>query len=279
MAPITAFALSAVLLTTLAAATRRQSALYSDYETLFRATLARNPGSAFLHSNLGVILMSSGRETEAAAEFEAAVRLTPDDADYRVNLGLALAQLPGRLPDAVAQYQAALRISPHLATAHLNLGLAYASMPGRMQDAIAEYRMAIKEQRTAVNGDADMWQAHFNLGLAYGQMPGREADALAEDRIALGIKPDSALVHFQLGNALHKLGRLDDAIAEYRASAAIDPDVPEVHYELAYALAQSPGRTPEAIAECRKMLLLRPNDGPGRELMAALTGFQNGRGR
>jgi tetratricopeptide (TPR) repeat protein len=277
--PIAAIALSAVLLTTLAAATRRQSATYSDYETLFRTTVARNPGSAFLHSNLGVIFMSSGRETEAAAEFEAAVRLTPDDPDYRVNLGLALAQAPGRLSDAVAQYQEALRIAPHLATAHLNLGLAYASMPGRMQDAVAEYHRAIAEQRTAAQGEPELWQAHFNLGLAYGQMPGHEADALAEERIALAIKPDSALVHFQLGNALHKLGRLDEAIVEYRASVAIDPDVPEVHYELAYALAQIPGRVPEAIAVCRKMLLLKPGDEPGQKLMAALVGFQEGRAR
>ena len=279
-APIAAVALSAVLLTTLAAATRRQSATYSGYETLFRATLVRNPGSGFLHSNLGVIFMSSGRESEAAAEFQTAVRLVPDDPDYRVNLGLALAQLPGRLSEAVAEYQAALRLSPRLATAHLNLGLAYASMPGRMQDAVAEYRMAISEYRTAAQGETatqgktEMWQAHFNLGLAYGQMPGREADAVEEERIALGIKPDSPLVHFQLGNALHKLGRIDDAIAEYRASVAIDPDVPEVHYELAYALARIPGRVPEAIAECRKMLLLRPDDQPGRELMAALSGYQ-----
>jgi tetratricopeptide (TPR) repeat protein len=86
-------------------------------------------------------------------------------------------------------------------------------------------------------------------------------------------------VHFQLGNILQKMGRLDDAIAEYRTSIALDPDVPEVHYELAYALAQIPGRVPEAIAECRRMLILKPRDGPGIQLMAALTGFQAGRGR
>ena len=50
-------------------------------------------------------------------------------------------------------------------------------------------------------------------------------------------------------------------------------------YELAYALAQIPGRVPEAIAECRRMLILKPRDGPGIQLMAALTGFQAGRGR
>ena len=68
-------------------------------------------------------------------------------------------------------------------------------------------------------------------------------------------------------------------IAEYQASLSIDPDVAEVHYELAYALAQIPGRVPEAIAECQKMLLLKPGDEPGRQLMASLLAFQNGRGR
>jgi protein O-mannosyl-transferase len=276
---LAAIALTALLLTTLGAATRQQSGMYRDYETLFRETLARNPGSGFLHSNLGVILMSTGRETEAAAEFGAAVRLAPDDPDYHVNLGLALSHMPGRMADAIAEYQTALRIDPHLPAAHLNLGLADSSMPGRLQDAIAEYRQAIGEYQTAAQSEPGMWEAHFNLGLAYAQMPGREADAIAEYRTALGMKPDSALAHFHLGNALHKMGRLPDAVAEYQASLSIDPDVPEVHYELAYALAQIPGRVPEAIVECQKMLLLKPGDGPGRQLMASLLAFQDGRGR
>jgi tetratricopeptide (TPR) repeat protein len=274
-----AVALPALLLTTLGIATWRQSGMYRDYETLFRATLARNPGSSFLHSNLGVILMSTGREAEAATEFGAAVRLTPDDPDYRVNLGLALAQLPGRLADAIAEYRTALRIDPHLPAAHLNLGLAFTSMPGRLQDAIAEYRKAIAEYQTAVRSEPDLWQAHFNLGLAYAQIPGREADAIAEYRTALRIKPDSALAHFHLGNTFHKMGRLPDAIAEYQASLSIDPGVPEVHYELAYALAQIPGRVPEAIVECQKMLLLKPGDEPGRQLLASLLAFRDGRER
>ena len=276
---IAAIVLPALLLTALGAATWRQSGMYRDYETLFRATLARNPGSSFLHSNLGVILMSSGREAEAAAEFGAAVRLTPDDPDYRVNLGLALAQLPGRMADAIAEYQRALRTDPHLPAAHLNLGLAFTSMPGRLEDAIAEYRKAIAEYQTAVRSEPDLWEAHFNLGIAYAQIPGREADAIAEYRTALRMKPDSALAHFHLGNTFHKMGRLEDAIAEYQASLSIDPSVPEVHYELAYALAQIPGRVPEAIVECQKMLLLKPGDEPGRQLLASLLAFRDGRGR
>jgi len=273
-----ALALSGVLVATLGFAASRQSENYRDYETLFRATVARNPGSPFLHSNLGVILMNAGNEAEAATQFEEAVRLTPDEPEYRVNLGLALAQLPGRLADAVHEYQTALRLDPHSPSAHLNLGLAYTSMPGHLQDAIGEYRKALAENRASGKGEPGLWQAHFNLGLAYAQLPGRDADALAEYRMALDLKPDSALAHFQLGNGYHKLGRLADAIAEYQASIGIEPDVPEVHYELAYALAQIPGRVPEAIAECRKMLALKPGDGPGQQLMASLMAFQNGPG-
>jgi tetratricopeptide (TPR) repeat protein len=271
---IAAIALPALLLTTLAAATRQQSGMYRDYETLFRETLARNPGGSFLHNNLGVVLMSTGREREAAGEFEAAVRLTPDSADYHVNLGLALAQLPGRVADAVTEYQTALRLDPNFPAAHLNLGLAFTSMPGRMQDAIAEYRKATTDYQTATQNEPNLWQAHFDLGLAYGQMAGHEAEAISEYQTALRMKPDSALAHFHLGNTFHKMGRLPEAIAEYQASLSIDPGVPEVHYELAYALAQIPGRVPEAIAECRKMLLLKPGDGPGQQLLASLLAFQ-----
>jgi tetratricopeptide (TPR) repeat protein len=82
-----------------------------------------------------------------------------------------------------------------------------------------------------------------------------------------------------MGNAFQKMGRLAEALAEYRASLSLDPDAAEVHYELAYTLAQIPGRVPEAIAECREMLRIRPDDDAGRELMASLVAFQNGRGR
>lgn len=276
---IAAIALPALLLTTLGAATWRQSGMYRDYETLFRQTLASNPGSSFLHNNLGVILMSSGREQEEAAEFEVAVRLTPDNPDYHVNLGLALAQMPGRLGDAMAEYQTALRTDPNLYAAHLNLGLALMSIPGRRQDAIAEYQKAIASSQAALRNDPNFWQAHLNLGIAYAQMPDRLADAVTEYQSALRMKPDSALAHFQLGNTFHKMGRLPEAIAEYQASLRIDPGAPEVHYELAYALAQIPGRVPEAITECQKMLLLKPGDGPGQQLMASLLEFVDRRGR
>lgn len=273
-------ALPILLVMPLGLATWRQSGLYRDYETLFRETLARNPASALAHNNLGVMLMlKPGGIPEAAAKFEAAVRLKPDSPDHHVNLGLALAQMPGRLPDAITEYQTALRLNPNFYAAHLNLGLALMSIPGRTQDAIAEYEKAIAVSQATLRNAPNSWQAHLNLGIAYAQLPDRQADAVAQLQTALRMKPDSALAHFHLGNSFHKMGRLPEAIAEYEASLRLDPGVPEVHYELAYALAQIPGRVPEAITECRKMLLLKPDDEAGRQLLASLLAFQQGRGR
>jgi len=272
-------ALSALLLTTLGAATWRQSGLFRDEETLFRANLAGNPDGPDLHNDLGVALMRLGRKPEAVPEFEAAVRLRPDSPTFHNNLGLALAGTPGRGPDAIAEYQTALRIDPNFQSAHLNLGLAWMSMPGRREDALAECEKAIAEYQTALRLDPNSWEAHLNLGIAYGQMPGRQEDAIAEYREALRIKPDAALAHYHLGNSFQIAGRLEEAIAEYRTALDIDPGAPDVRYELAYALARIPGRLGEAIAECQEILRVNPDDGPARELLNSLLAFQNNRGR
>jgi tetratricopeptide (TPR) repeat protein len=274
-----AIALSALLLATLGAATWRHSGLYRDEETLFRANLAGNPDGPDLHNDLGVALMRLGRAPEAAPEFEAAVRLRPGSATFHNNLGLALASAPGRGLDAIAEYRAALRLDPNYQAAHLNLGLAWMAMPGRREDALAECEKAIEEYRAALRIDPNFWEGHLNLGIAYAQLPGRQSEAIAEYREALRLKPDSALAHFHLGNSFHTAGRLEEAIAEYRISLKLDPSALEARYELAYSLAQIPGRVPEAMAECREILRLSPNNGPGRELMASLVAFQEGRGR
>jgi protein O-mannosyl-transferase len=310
MAPagIPATALPALLLAALGLLTWQQSGIYRDDETLYRATLARNPDSYFAHLDLGNLLFAKpGRLPEAIAEFEATLRLKPDSPEAHMNLGNALAEMPGRAPEAIDEFRTALRFKPDYADAHDNLGLALAALPGRRQDAIDEFRTALRiepsfaeahlnlgiaysqtpgrlpeaiaEYQAALRTRPDLLEAHSNLGNALSHMPGRQADAIAEYRAALRIDPNSATVHFNLGNVFQTMGRLEDALAEYQASLRIDPDAAEVHYELAYALARMPGRLAEAIAECREMLRIRPNDEPGRQLMASLLAFQDGRGR
>jgi tetratricopeptide (TPR) repeat protein len=214
---IAAIALSALLLATLGAATWRRSGVYRDEVTLFRDNLPGNPDGPDLHNFLGVALMRLGRGPEAVPEFEAAVRLRPDNASFHNNLGLALASLPGRGLAAAAEFQAALRLDPQYQAALLNLGGAYAQMPGRQPDAIAEYREALRLNPESAT-------AHFQLGNSF-QTTGRLEEAIAEYRVSLRIDPSALDVRYELAYSLAKIpGRVPEAIAECREILRIHPD-------------------------------------------------------
>ena len=76
---------------------------------------------------------------------------------------------------------------------------------------------------------------------------------------AVDVCPGSAKTHNNLGNALAQLpGRLPDAMVEYQAALGINPDYAEAHNNLGSALAQLSGRLPDAIAELQAALRINP---------------------
>jgi len=136
-------AVAGVLLATLFVLTWRQSGMYRDAETLYRETLRRNPASWMAHNNLGVILAARpDRLPEAIAEFEASLRLKPDNRQAQNNLANALLSI-GRIPDAIPHLEAALALNPSIEETHYNLALAL-SLTGRIPDAVAEYKAALR---------------------------------------------------------------------------------------------------------------------------------------
>jgi hypothetical protein len=62
-------ALGGLLLLTLGVLTWRQCGMYEDVETLWRTTIARNPGCWMAYNNLGLILAQTGRTVEAMEQF------------------------------------------------------------------------------------------------------------------------------------------------------------------------------------------------------------------
>jgi tetratricopeptide (TPR) repeat protein len=239
----------------LAMRTYARNADWHDELSLWSSAVNVVPGDARAHMNLGNALAKiPGRLPDAIAELQTALRIWPSDAQEHYNLGRALAQMPGRAPDAVAEFQAALRIKPDKASAvHYNLGYLLARMPGRLPDAITEFQAALRTQ-------PDFADAHNNLGNAFEQMPGRLPDAIAEWQAAVSSDPDLAEAHYNLGNAFSQMpGRLPDAIAEYQAALRSQPRFAEAHNNLANALAQMPGRMTDAIQEWRDALRIEPN--------------------
>jgi protein O-mannosyl-transferase len=290
----------AVLVVALGVATWRQAETYRDEETLYRATLARNPGAWLAHTNLANLLISRpGSRAEAMGHLEAAIRLDPDFPEAHLSMGNALLATPSRLDDAIAEYRTAVRLAPASERAHTNLGNALLQagesaeaiaqlndalridpanaeahndlanallqIPGGLPDAIEHYHLAIAAR-------PDFAEAHNNLGRAFAQVPGRLADAIAEFQAAIRIRPDYATAHSNLGNALSLVpGRLPDAVEEYRTALRIRPDSATVHNNLGYALSHMPGKLPDAIAEYREALRLNPDYAAAQANLAAAT--------
>jgi tetratricopeptide (TPR) repeat protein len=246
--------LSVLLVTALGVLTWRQSGMYRDAETLYRETLARNPACWMAHTNLGIGLASvPGRLPEAIAEFEAALRIRPDDPDAHYNLGFALLSVPERSSEAVSHLEAAIRLKPRLAVAHYALGVALSDDPSRLPEAVMHLESAVRLNP----GHAE---AHYALGNALLQLPDRTFDAIAQYQAALRIRPDYAEAHLNLGGVLAETpGRLLDSVAEFDAALRIRPDYLGAHLNLGKVLSEIPGRRAEAIAHFEAALRIRPD--------------------
>ena len=190
--------------------TWQQSRMYTDIETLYRTTIARNPACWMAYCNLGNILYRANRIPEAMDLFKQALRTKPAAAYY--SLGNALLQT-GRTSEAIDPYKQALRINPDYAEAHNNLASALL-LTGRTSEAIAEFEHALR-----INPDYD--QAHNNLGNALIQT-GRASEAIDHFKQALRVTPNSASAHNNLGAALGQMGRISEAIAEFKAALRIN---------------------------------------------------------
>ncbi|MBZ5638267.1 MAG: tetratricopeptide repeat protein [Acidobacteriia bacterium] len=247
----------------LALLTFRQSATYSDVETLYRTTLARNPGCWMAYNNLGNFLAGEGRNREAIDLLTRAAQLRPDLAEVRNNLGRALLQ-DRRIPEAVEQLDRALELKTDYTEARVNLGVALLQ-EGRDAEAIATYERVL--DRTPDNAEA-----HSNLGLVLARQ-GRVREATEHFERALQLKPGYPEAHFNLGNVLAGAERLDEAIAHYGEAIRSRPDYADAHNNLGVVLLRQ-SRVREAIEHYERALRIRPDfveahDGLGLALVQA----------
>jgi tetratricopeptide (TPR) repeat protein len=160
MLPVARGPLSTVLLAMLGVLVWRQAGVYTTPETLWRATLARNPSAWMAHNNLGLVLQAEGRADEAAEHYREAVRLRPNYPEALYNLGNVLAA-GGRLAEAEAQYEQAVGLDDGFAAAHNNLGNVLL-MQGKVDQGIGHYRRALEINPKYAD-------ARENLAIAEGQ--------------------------------------------------------------------------------------------------------------
>ncbi len=249
------------VLAMLSGLTWRQGAMYADRDTLWRATIAKNPTGWMAYYNLGGDLLDAGRTDEAIATIEMGLKFGPNNADGHTNLGLALWK-KGRTDEALAQYRRALAIEPDNVLAHLNLGNALLQT-GRIDEAIVHYQWALAAK-------PEFAKAHTNLGDALLQS-GRTDEAAAQYRQAIELDPRDVEAHTNLGTTYAQKGRLSEAIAQFEAALAVDPNFAIAHSNLGHVLLQS-DRTDEAIIQYRRVLEIVPTSAAAhRDLGTALS--------
>jgi protein O-mannosyl-transferase len=167
---------------------------YKDIETLWRATLARNPECWLAHNNMGLLMRAQGRAGEAEYHYRAALRVQPDDGDINYNIGNLLAGT-GRLGEAIGHYRLAIESGVGQADAHNNLGAALLTRgdPRDLDEAIQHFRAALELQPHRPD-------THYNLGNAL--VAKRDvAGAVSHYVEVLRIDPEHARARAQL-NAL-----------------------------------------------------------------------------
>lgn len=96
----------------LGVALSKTSAGLPEAITQYNAALAINPDYADAHTSLGIALVLTGRAEESIQHFRTVVKLQPDSAEAHKNLGLALSRVSGDLPEAISEFEASLRIKP-----------------------------------------------------------------------------------------------------------------------------------------------------------------------
>ncbi len=260
MAPASMSALAVGL--PLAFLTFAQSGQYTDAETLYRATLARNPDCWLAHSNLGMLYLERGQIDEGFAHVTQAVRLEPDVAEAHTNLGFAL-QRRGRVGDAIAEYLEALRLNPMLWQAHNDLGMALLES-GRIDEAVLRFEEALRLR-------PDYPEALTGLGVAM-YRAGRVDRAIALHRQAIAVAPRYATAHFNLALTLHRTGRLEEAAVEYEETLRLQEETAKVRGLLGECLERL-GRLEAARDQYQRALALDGSATAVSENLARVSGL------
>jgi tetratricopeptide (TPR) repeat protein len=242
-----ALALAGLLLLVLAGRTYIQCYDYTDIESLWRRTIAKNPYSWLAHNNLGVMLHTRGQDRAALDHYHAAVRAQPAYTEALNNMGSVYAGL-GESEKALACFKKALAVEPENVLAHYNLGVEYADR-GEIDNATRYYRRTLQL-------DANYSRAHNNLGLLLANRGEWDA-AVAHYRKAVAINPELAEAHYNWGVAMIQQHQPDAAVPHLKDALAIDPRSVDASHQLGVAYGRQ-GDFEAAIQQYRHVLAFHP---------------------
>ena len=239
--------------------------------------------------NLGIMLARQGNKDEAAKYLRTATKLNPtaheSEGLSRAWLSLGLVVEAGDPQEALADYAAAAKLNPKDAEPHLSAG-ALLEKQDKLDDAIREYRAALEidpKSTDAITGLANVYSKQKKLPESEAQLrrlldidPGNEAAKVQLGRVlAAEGKNDEAApllnsaksattgdprAALDLGTVYVKAGNLAEAEKQFRIAVQALPQDAEAHYALGSVLMEEK-KYPEAQQELLTAVKLKPDAG------------------
>jgi len=169
-----------------------RNAIWKTEFSLWQDVEKKAPASLFSHVNLANAYQKAGRHSEAIAEYQATLTLSPP-------------------------YGRTVSPEGHHAEMYMHIGDSYRAL-GKTDEALEAYSKAVK---SAPKGPYAA-NALNSIGAIY-SFTGRNAEAVNAFIRSIKLAPNVAHTHFNLGLAYYKLGMKQDAVKAFQNSLQLDP--------------------------------------------------------
>lgn len=227
---------------------------YKDAETIWRDTLAKNPNSWMVNTNLahivrGRALASNDPKDWAEADelYEKALKLAPHIHDTHANVGMSLGRR-GDIEGALNEFNEALKINPNFAPAYYGIAQVYQKR-GDMAAALQNYQEAIKYA-------PNYSEAYLGLGIVLEQL-NQYLPALEAYREAIIGMPEDAEAQYNLGSCSLRLGMFAEAAFHLSEAVRIRPEWAQAWTNLGITQFRL-GNEKEAVRSLRRALDIDP---------------------
>jgi len=237
-----------------------QQKKYAEAKALFEQMLDKNKNDAEAHYQLGLVLFHRGykdRDVDGAVdEFEKAVDLNSNSADYQFRYGAALgekAQNAGVIKQAFLApkiknaFKRAVELNPQNAQAHVALARYYMIAPSIMGGDEAE---GWKQLDEAVKFDEILGRT---VKASYLARAKRNVEADAEHKILVNAYSKDWRVWKNYGYFCLNSERLDEAVIHLQHYVVLRPDTADSYQGYAEALLKK-GNIDQAISNLNKSL-------------------------
>jgi tetratricopeptide (TPR) repeat protein len=204
-------------------------------EALMRQRLERSPEDFLANYNVGDLLLSGGKASEAIPYFERAWKAAPRNVIAATELGVALMSA-SKAPEARAQFQRALEIDPTFTDARYDLASAEAAL-SNWEQAADQFQAVVQERPTDAKAREHLGEVLMLWGDEFSKAGNFEEAARRYD-YAIRFRAADAELRMNFGIALARLGRLDDARFQLEAALRFEPGLQRARQMLATVEAQ-----------------------------------------